>query len=168
MRGLDAGGTEQRAQAVTDRIRQYRAERLVVRGDLVDELCKLGERRLCGAIHTGHTQLGADIHQQLVAAGRHAIGQRVGRVVRADLVEADLCGVSHEHTDGVGRLERQVVDRAADGGTEFGDGGTDLSGGRRGDDCRSRGGRGGSGRSRSRSSSGRRGLGLLRLIVRHQ
>ena len=40
-------------------------------------------------------------------------GQGVGGVVAADLVDAHLGGVGHEHADGIGSLEGQV----GDGGT---------------------------------------------------
>ena len=47
------------------------------------------------------------------AARRDTVGQGVGGVVAADLVETHLSGVGHEHADGIGSLEGQV----GDGGT---------------------------------------------------
>ena len=110
---LDAGGTEQRAQAVAQRLGEHGTERLVVRGGLVDDLGELVERRFSSTVHAGDSQLGADVHEQLVAARRDTVGQGVGGVVAADLVETHLGGVGHEHADGIGSLEGQV----GDGGT---------------------------------------------------
>ena len=77
---------------------------------------ELVERRFSSTVHAGDSQLGADVHEQLVAARRDTVGQGVGGVVAADLVEAHLGGVGHEYADGIGSLEGEV----GDGGTGWG------------------------------------------------
>ena len=74
---------------------------------------ELVERRFSSTVHAGDSQLGTDVHEQLVAARRDTVSQGVGGVVAADLVDAHLGGVGHEHADGIGSLEGQV----GDGGT---------------------------------------------------
>ena len=101
LRQLDAGGTEETAYAVTYDVGKHRAECLVIRRNLVYQRIEVANARLGGAVHTGHAELGADVHEQLVATRGDAIGERVGRVVLADLLRTHLGGVGEQHLDGV-------------------------------------------------------------------
>ena len=105
---LDAGRTEQMADAVAHDIAKDLAEGLVIRGDLVNQLAQRRDRRFGGAIDAGHAEFGADIHKQLVAARGDAVGERVGRVVVANLVGADLARVGEQRGDCVGGMEWQI------------------------------------------------------------
>ena len=108
--GLDAGGAEQLARALLDGLGQDRTEGLVALGGLVDRRGQRGHVGLAGAIDRVQAQLGGHVHEQLVTTRGHAVGQRLGRVGRADLVDADLRGQGQQGDDGRGSREGQVCD----------------------------------------------------------
>ena len=105
---LHAGGAEQAAHTVADDVGQHRTERLVVRSDLVDQSAQRLDRRFGGTVHGSHAQFGADVHKQLVTAGRHAISQRIGGIAFADLIGANLGRVSQQCGDRIGCLEWNI------------------------------------------------------------
>ena len=137
---LDAGGSEQLAGALLDGLGQDRTEGLVALGSLVDRRGQRGHVGLAGAVDRVQAQLGGHVHEQLVAARGHAVGQRFGRVGRADLVDADLGGQGQQGHNRGGRREGQVRDV----GTRRTAGRSSGGGSRSGLGRRSRGGGGGS------------------------
>ena len=158
---LDAGGAEQLARALLDGLGQDRAEGLVALSGLVDRGGQRGHVGLAGAVDGVQAQLGGHVHEELVAARGHAVGERLGRVAGADLVEADLRGQGQQGTNRGGRREGQVRDvgaRRAAGGRCGGGGRSGLGDGSRGG-SRS----GGSGRR----LGGSRGDLLLVLVLDH-
>ena len=72
------------------RLGQHRAERLVAAGQALD----LGRQRrdvgVGGTVDGAEPELAAEVDEQLVAARRGAVAQRLDRVGGADLVEAHL------------------------------------------------------------------------------
>ena len=157
--GLDAGGAEQLARALLDGLGQDRTEGLVALGSLVDRRGQRGHVGLAGAVDRVQAQLGGHVHEQLVTARGHAVGQRLGRVGGADLVNADLRGQGQQGDDGGGRRERQVRNVCArwTAGRCSGDGGrSGLGGGGCRGGCRG-----------SLSSGGRRGDLLVLIVLDH-
>ncbi len=63
LRGLDAGGAKEAAHAIAHDVGEHRAERLVIRGDLVDERAECVDARFGRAVDARHAQLGTDVHQ---------------------------------------------------------------------------------------------------------
>ena len=156
---LDAGGAEQLARALLDGLGQDRAEGLVALSGLVDRGGQRGHVGLARAVDGVQAQLGGHVHEELVAARGHAVGERLGRVAGADLVEADLRGQGQQGTNRGGRREGQVRDvgaRGAAGGRCGGRSRRSLCGG-----CRGGGGRGLGCRSSSRGDL------LLVLVLDH-
>ena len=90
--GLDAGGAEQLARALLDGLGQDRTEGLVALGSLVDRRRQRGHVGLAGTVDRVQAELGGHVHEQLVTARGHAVGQRLGRVGRSDLVDTNLRG----------------------------------------------------------------------------
>ena len=105
---LEAGGAEEVTDALTHDVGEHRAKGPIVRSHLVHQGAQVGHAGLGCTIHAGHTQLRADVHQQLVAPGGNAIGQGVGGVGLPNLLGADLGGVGQQDGDGVRCLEGQV------------------------------------------------------------
>ena len=105
---LHNDGTEHATHTVAHDVRQHRTERLVVRSDLVDQSAQRLDRRFGGTVHGSHAQFGADVHKQLVTAGRHAISQRIGGIAFADLIGANLGRVSQQCGDRIGCLEWNI------------------------------------------------------------
>ena len=143
---LHAGSTKQTTHAVAHDVRKHRTERLIVRSHLVDQGAQRIHRRFGGTIDTGHAQLGADVHEQLVATGGDTVGQRIGGVGITDLIRTHLGGIRQQHADGIGCLERDI---------RYGGTGRRTSRG-----CGSGSGRSGSGRSGSLCNRSRRSRGL--------
>ena len=103
--------TEKAAQAGADGVGQDRAEGLVAGGPLGHGGRERRHVGVCGAIDAGELELGAHVHQELVAPRGHAIGQGLGGVRRADLLGADARGVRQEHGERVRGGEGQIVSR---------------------------------------------------------
>ena len=79
-------------RALLDGLGQNRPEGLVALGSLVDRRGQRGHIGLAGTVDRVQAQLGGHIHEQLVATRGDAVGERLGRVGGADLVDADLRG----------------------------------------------------------------------------
>ena len=105
---LHTGGTEHATHTVAHNVRQHRAERLVVRSDLVDQSAQRLDRRFGSAIHGSHTQFGTDVHKQLITARRHTIGQRIGGIAFTDLIGANLSRVSQQCGNRIGCPECNI------------------------------------------------------------
>ena len=109
VRGPLAGPAEDRTQRLPDRVGQDRPERRVAAGQARD---LIGERREVGlgrAVDRTQAQLGAQVQQQLVAAGGDAVAQRLDRVARHDLLGTDLGAQRHQDAGGLGGAELQIV-----------------------------------------------------------
>ena len=156
---LDAGGTEQLACALLDGLGQDRAEGLVALGGLVDGRGERGHVGLAGTVDGVQAQLGGHVHEQLVATRGDAVGQRLGRVRGADLVDADLRGQRQQGANRGGRREGQIRDVGARRTTGRSHGGGGRSG-------LGRGG-GGSGRGSSLGGGSIRGDLLVVLVLNH-
>ena len=139
--GLDAGGAEQLARTLLDSLGQDRTEGLVALGGLVDRRRQRGHVGLAGAVDRVQAQLGGHVHEQLVAARGHAVGQRLGRVGCSDLVDANLRGQGQQGDDGGGCREGQVRNVGTRGAAGRGSGGGGRSG-LDGGGCRGGGGSG--------------------------
>ena len=159
LRGFHAGCTEHAPDTVAHDVGEHRSEGLVVRRDLVHQRAQCDHGGFGGSVHGSHAQFGTDVHEQLVAAGRDAVGQSVGGVGRADLLRLHLGGIGQQHGDRVGCPERDVVDGRA-GRSACG---SRLSGGRSGSNRRS--GSGGFNGSGNRSRGNRRSRGGIVGIV---
>ena len=156
---LDAGGTEQLACALLDGLGQDRAEGLVALGGLVDGRGERGHVGFAGTVDGVQAQLGGHVHEQLVATRGDAVGQRLGRVRGADLVDADLRGQRQQGANRGGRREGQIRDVGARRTTGRSHGGGGRSG-------LGRGG-GGSGRGSSLGGGSIRGDLLVVLVLNH-
>ena len=100
---------EHRAQLVVDRVGKHWAVRLVGAGQLGHLRPQPGQVGLGGAVDGAQVQLGAQVHQQLVAPRRRAVGDGLDGVQRLDLVDAHLGRQRDQRQGGVGGVEPDVV-----------------------------------------------------------
>ena len=73
------------------------------------------ERQLACAVHAGHGELGAEVHQQLVATRRHPVDQVVDGLGARQLIGAHLDQHREEEPQRRARVDGPVLDRSCRG-----------------------------------------------------
>ena len=96
-------------QLIVDRVGKHWAVRLVGARQLGHLRAQAGQVRLGGAIDGTQVQLRAQVHQQLVAPRRCAVGDGLDGIQLLDLVDAHLGRQRDQRQGGVGGVEPDVI-----------------------------------------------------------
>ncbi len=104
-----AGRAENRAQLVVDGVGKHWAVRLIGAGQLGHLRPQTGQVGLGGTVDGTQVQLRAQVHQQLVAPRRRAVGDGLDGVQLLDLVDAHFRRQRDQCQGGVGRAEPDVI-----------------------------------------------------------
>ena len=100
-------------QLIVDRVGKHWAVRLVRARQLVHLRAQPGQVGLRGTVDGAQVQLGAQVHQQLVAPRRRAVGDGLDGVQLLDLVDTHLGRQRDQRQGRVGGLEPDVVGRGS-------------------------------------------------------
>ena len=110
---LCTSSTGELAQARTDGLAEHRTKRAVARGGGGDAAAQGGDIGIGSTVDGRNPQLSGHIHEQLVTARGHTVGQLFDRIGIVDLIQTDLIGKREQRHDGFGGGEAELAGRGS-------------------------------------------------------